>query len=110
MVAMEIMDAPPPRFRREDRIGLVVAIALHAAVVVAFLIQPMRGDVMAVPERMSVSLVSDVSLESTAPKIVTESRAAIAPTISEEPQPSESEPEPVVEAPPQPAPEPPQLA
>lgn len=95
-----------PRFRAEDSFGLAVAIVLHGALVALLLLQPVRDEVLAIPERMSVSLVSEVSLESTAPQLVEESRAAIAPVLSDEIQPEIAEPEPQTEAPvePQPAP------
>ncbi len=91
-----------PRFRAEDSFGLAVAIILHGALVSVLLLQPVRDEVLAVPERMSVSLVSEVSLESTAPQLVTESRAAIAPVLADEPQPDVSETQSQDEAPPEP--------
>ncbi|WP_394729581.1 energy transducer TonB [Altererythrobacter sp. GH1-8] len=69
---------------REERIGLSVALGLHLLLVLAFLIQPGRGEVMPLPERMTVSLATDVGLEATAPAIVPESRAAIAPELGDE--------------------------
>lgn len=69
---------------REERIGLGVALALHLALVLAFVIQPLRGEVMPIPERMTVSLASDIGLEDTAPAIVRDSRAALAPELSDE--------------------------
>lgn len=71
-------------FRSEDKIALPVAIVLHVGVVALLLFQPVREQVLDIPERMTVSLVSDVGLEATAPDPVPESRAAIAPTISDE--------------------------
>ncbi len=75
-------------FRQADSAGLVVAIALHACVVVLLLMQPAREAVMEIPERMTVSLATEVSLESTAPDPVPESRAAIAPTLGDNPAPT----------------------
>lgn len=69
--------------RREERIGLGVALGLHLLLVLAFLIQPGRDEVMKLPERMTVSLASDVGLEDTAPVPEAESRAALAPEISD---------------------------
>ncbi|QUL37932.1 energy transducer TonB [Erythrobacter sp. JK5] len=71
-------------FRPEDKAGLLVALVLHVAVVALLLFQPARDEIVLIPERMTVSLASDVSLESTAPDPVPESRAAIAPTLGEE--------------------------
>ncbi|MEO1489385.1 MAG: energy transducer TonB, partial [Pseudomonadota bacterium] len=80
-------------FRREDSAGLVVAIALHAGVVALLLLQPVRQEVFDVPQRMTVSLASEVGLEATAPEPVPESRAAIAPTLSELPAPDSEAPQ-----------------
>ena len=71
---------------RDERIGLLVALILHMSVVAAFVIQPIRQEVLDAPERMTVSLVTDVSLTSTAPNPVSESRAALAPELAEETQ------------------------
>jgi hypothetical protein len=71
---------------RDERIGLLVALILHMIVVAAFVIQPIRQEVLEAPERMTVSLLSDVSLTSTAPNPVAESRAALAPELAEETQ------------------------
>lgn len=71
---------------RDERIGLLVALILHMSVVAAFVIQPIRREVLEAPERMTVSLVSDVGLTSTAPIPVDESRAALAPELADEVQ------------------------
>ncbi len=75
-------------FRREDRVGLAAAIGLHIALVAAlalqFLLVP-ADPVM--PPRMTVSLATEVSLQSTAPDPAPDARAALAPTLSEEPAP-----------------------
>ena len=98
-------------FRIEDQAGLLVALGLHAAVVALLLLQPMRRDPPVIPERMTVSLATEVSLEATAPATVAESSAAIAPTLGEEvvpediaPQPDEAVPEVETEAPSPPTP------
>jgi protein TonB len=82
--------------RREERIGLLVALALHAALVAALLLQPDHHAAFPMPERMVVSLSRDVALESTAPNPAQDSQAAIAPTLSPEPA-LAPEPEPVVQ-------------
>lgn len=82
-------------FHPEDRIGIAGAVVLHALVVAALALQfAFTTPRILTPERMTVSLATEVSLESTAPDPVPESRAAIAPTLAEEPAP------PVEEAPP----------
>ena len=91
-------------FHNEDKIGLAVAIVLHILLVVALAMQVLFSSSTAlVPDRVTVSLATEVSLESTSPDPASESRAALAPTLAEEPAP-EVEPEaaevPVETAPP----------
>ena len=74
--------------RREERIGLAVAAGLHLALVLAFLMQPKSRDDIAPAQRMTVNLASDVGLKAAAPEPVPESRAAIAPALSDEPAPA----------------------
>ena len=78
-------------FSREEKVGLGVAIVLHGALVAVLLLQAVRSDVSVYPERMTVSLATEVGLEAAAPDPVAESRAAIAPTLAEKPAPA-SEP------------------
>lgn len=81
-------------FKKEERVGLMVALVLHVALFAVFLLQPSRGEVLDIPERMTVSLAEDVGLEATAPEPVPESRAAIAPTLSDQPTPEADQPQP----------------
>lgn len=80
---------------REERIGLGIAAAAHVALVAALVLH-VRDDPtgLPIPERMTVSLASEVSLESTAPDPSAEPQASIAPVLSPEPEPM---PEPIVE-------------
>ena len=71
--------------RREERIGLGIAAGLHAALVLAFLMQPESREEIEPAQRMTVNLASEVGLEAAAPEPVAESRAAIAPVLSDEP-------------------------
>ena len=84
---------------REERIGLGIAAAAHVALVAA-LVWQVRDDPTALPmpERMTVSLADEVSLESTAPDPSAEPQASIAPVLSPEPEPV-VEPEVVREVP-----------
>lgn len=75
-------------FRNEEKVGLLVALVLHGALVAVLLMQTVRSEVSVFPERMTVSLATDVGLEAQSPDPVAESRAAIAPTLSEEPAPA----------------------
>ena len=94
-------------FRSEDRIGLLAAVVLHAALLAAIAVQAFfTPGLPATPPRMTVSLATEVSLESTAPDPVPESRAAIAPTLAELPAP-EAVQSPVQPAETTPAPTPP---
>lgn len=72
--------------RQDEKIGLAIALGLHIALLGVLLFQPGPGEGLEVPERMTVSLASDVSLRSTAPQIAPDSRAALAPTVAEEVQ------------------------
>jgi hypothetical protein len=78
--------------RNEEKIGLAAAVVLHGALVAVLLMQTVRSEVSVFPDRMTVSLATQVGLEAAAPDPVSESRAAIAPTLSDEPAPA---PEPV---------------
>ncbi|MDY7096979.1 MAG: energy transducer TonB [Pseudomonadota bacterium] len=91
-------------FRQEDSTGLVIAVALHAAVIALLFLQPAAEEISRLPDRMTVSLATEVSLEATAPEVIPESRQALAPTLSDEQAPviEETLPEPAVEAPPVP--------
>lgn len=75
------------RLQREEKLGLGVAVVLHAALVAVLLLQPAPGNPPKMPERMTVSLAEDVGLTAQAPEPVAESRASIAPTLAEQPSP-----------------------
>ncbi len=74
--------------RSEDKVGLAAALVLHGALVAVLLTQAVPGEVSVFPERMTVSLATEVGLEAAAPDPVSESRAAIAPTLAEKPAPA----------------------
>ncbi|MEO1967145.1 MAG: energy transducer TonB [Sphingomonadaceae bacterium] len=95
--------------RREERIGLGVAVALHLGIVAAFLIQSRHRAEIEPVQRMTVSLVDNVAMSASAPQPVPESRAAIAPELSSETNPApQAEQKPKPESKPQekPAPQP----
>ncbi|WP_324074198.1 MAG: energy transducer TonB [Erythrobacter sp.] len=92
--------------RNEEKVGLLAALVLHGALVTVLLMQTVRSEVAVFPDRMTVSLATEVGLEAQSPDPVAESRAAIAPTLAEDPAPA---PEAAKPAPPtrvQPAPPP----
>ena len=93
--------------RRDERIALGIAIALHVGLVALLLVQPRDRGAIPVPERMSVSLSSEVALEATAPDPAAAAQAAVAPVLADDPAPPVTEPAPMAAAeptPPQPAP------
>ncbi len=70
------------RLSTEEKIGLGVAIAAHIALVAALLVQVrLSTDILPPPERITVSLATDISLENTAPDPSADPAAAIAPEI-----------------------------
>ena len=98
----------------EEKIGLGIAVLLHGALVAVLLQQAVRTEVLTFPERMEVSLVSEVGLESASREPVPESQQSIAPTLGEAAPPPDTAdpvpPPPVTErvqvAPPPPQPKP----
>ena len=74
--------------RNDERVGLAVAVILHGALVAVLLMQAVRSEVTVFPDRMTVSLATEVGLESAAPELVSESRASVAPTLSPDPAPA----------------------
>lgn len=90
--------------RNDEKVGLAAALVLHGALVAVLLMQAVRSEVSVFPERMTVSLATEVGLEAAAPDPVSESRASVAPTLAPEPEPAPPRPAPPQPAPPQPAP------
>lgn len=74
--------------RNDEKLGLAAAVVLHGALVAVLLMQTVRSEVSVFPERMTVSLATEVGLEAASPDPVAESRAAIAPTLSDDPAPA----------------------
>ena len=89
-------------FRNEEKVGLLAALVLHGALVAVLLMQAVRSEVSVFPERMTVSLATEVGLEAASPDPVAESRAAIAPTLADDPAPAPEAPAPASEAPAEP--------
>ncbi|WP_285711576.1 energy transducer TonB [Erythrobacter oryzae] len=90
--------------RNEEKIGLGAAVLLHGALVGLLAMQTMRSEVAVFPERINVSLTTEVGLEAAAPDPVSESRMAAAPTIdiNPAPAPEAANPEPAPRAAPVP--------
>ncbi len=102
--------------RNDEKIGLAAAVVLHAALAGVLAMQAVRSDVAVFPDRMTVSLATEVGLEATAPDPVSESRASTAPTLGDSPAPAPEaqapEPQPAArttptKTPPKPAAQPP---
>ena len=74
--------------RNDEKIGLGAAVVLHAALAGVLAMQAVRSDVTVFPDRMTVSLATEVGLEATAPNPVAESRASTAPTLGDNPAPA----------------------
>jgi periplasmic protein TonB len=93
-------------FRNEEKVGLLAALVLHGALVAVLLMQAVRSEVSVFPERMTVSLATEVGLEAASPDPVAESRAAIAPTLADDPAPAPeaAQPEPAARVAPVPPP------
>ncbi len=94
--------------RSDEKVGLAAAVILHGALVAVLLMQAVRSEVSVFPERMTVSLTTEVGLEAAAPDPVSESRASIAPTLAPEPAPAPepARPEPAARPAPVPPPKP----
>ena len=90
--------------RKDERIGLIVAVALHAAVLGALFLDPHTDEVVRPPDRIEVTISDDYGLTSTAPNPRSEAAADVAPTIGEAAPPPAPAPEPE----PQPSPLPPE--
>ena len=91
-------------FRSDEKVGLAAAVVLHGALVAVLLMQAVRSEVTVFPDRMTVSLATEVGLESAAPDLVSESRASVAPTLSPDPAPAPevAQPQPSTRTPPTP--------
>ena len=90
-----------PGMSREERIGLVVAIAAHLGLVAWLALAPSRSTFQPPPERMTVSLTDEVAPAATSPEPLAQAAPETAPTLGE----AAPEPEPLPEvAPPVPQP------
>lgn len=74
--------------RSDEKVGLAAAVVLHGALLAVLLMQAVRSEVEVFPERLTVSLATEVGLEAASPDPVSESRASTAPTLAPEPAPA----------------------
>lgn len=81
--------------RREERVGLGVAVAAHVGLLLILVLRP-AGDVVAPPERIEVTLSDDVGIISTSPDPYSDAAPDIAPEIGEAPLPSIADDQPLL--------------
>lgn len=89
--------------RKEEGLGLGLAVAAHIALVAFLVWRPTSKPVVLPPERMTVTISDEVGLTSTSPEPAAQPAPDVAPDLGE-PAPAEPEPAP---PPPPPRPEPP---
>jgi outer membrane biosynthesis protein TonB len=98
---MAVHASPQPRLSGEEKIGVVVAIALHVGLVAWLALAPSRSTFKPPPDRMTVSLSEEVAPEATSPEPLAQAAPETAPTLGE----AAPAPEPLPEVvPPEPAP------
>lgn len=102
MATLAPSSAPRHRMlRRDEAAALVVALALHAGLVVWLAMKPPTPAPLPLPERMTVTFSDQIADKSTSPEPNAQAAPAIAPVVSANPV-----PEPAPEPKPQPAPQP----
>ena len=94
--------------RKEEGLGLGIAVAAHAALLAVLLLRPQAAPVVQPPERIEVTISDEVGLTSTSPEANSQAAPVVAPELGE-PQPAgaEAAPAEAAEAPPEPVPAPP---
>lgn len=98
--------------RREEGLGLAVAIAAHVGVLAVLLFRPDSGEIVTPPERIEVTISDEVGLTSTSPTPYAQPAPDVAPTLGEAApvavpdfaEPLPLPPEPVAQPEPRPAP------
>jgi outer membrane biosynthesis protein TonB len=98
--------------RREEGLGLAVAIAAHVGLVAVLLLRPESAEIVKPPERIEVTISDEVGLTSTSPTPYAQPAPDIAPTLGEAApmavpdyaEPLPLPPEPVAQPEPRPAP------
>lgn len=68
---------------REERLGLAISIAAHAALVAFLVLRPAASEVVTPPKRVEVTLSDTVGLTSAAPVPDSQARADVAPVLGE---------------------------
>lgn len=88
--------------RKDEGIGLTLAVALHLAVLAAMVLRPAQNEVVKPPQRIEVTLSDQVGMTSTSPDPFSQAAPDMAPELGEAAPP----PAPAPEAEPLPQPEP----
>ncbi|MBO9725205.1 MAG: hypothetical protein J7530_12575 [Novosphingobium sp.] len=91
--------------RKDEGLGLTLAVALHVAVLAIMVLRPAQTDVVKPPQRIEVTLSDQVGMTSTSPDPFSQAAPDMAPEIGEAAPPPAPAPEP--EPAPQPVPVPP---
>ncbi|GGZ07464.1 TonB C-terminal domain-containing protein [Novosphingobium colocasiae] len=69
--------------RKDERLGLAVAIALHAALLAVLVLRPTRNETIPPPQRIEVTISDEVGLKSTAPNPSAQAAPDVAPELGE---------------------------
>jgi len=94
---------PGHGLRPEEKAGLVVALAAHAALIAWLMLKPPAPAPLPVPERMTVTIADEVAERSTSPEPQAQAAPAVAPVLAEQPAPAPV-PSPVAQPAPPPQP------
>ena len=79
--------------RKDEGLGLAVAVALHAGVLALLVLRPASREVIKPPQRIEVTISDEVGLTSTSPDPFSQAAPDYAPTLGEA-APQEAEPQP----------------
>lgn len=91
---MAVHALSPRGLSREEKAGLAVAVAAHAALIGWLWLEPLGKDIQPPPERMTVSFADEVAIEATSPEPMAQAAPDVAPELGETPAQPEAQPEP----------------
>lgn len=93
--------------RKDEGLGLTLAVALHVAVLAVIVLRPAQTDVVKPPQRIEVTLSDQLGMTSTSPDPFSQAAPDIAPELGEAAPPPAPAPEPEPLPQPEPVPPPP---
>ncbi|MFK4871916.1 hypothetical protein ACI3K3_07830, partial [Novosphingobium sp. ZW T3_23] len=93
--------------RKDEGLGLTLAVALHVAVLAVIVLRPAQTDVVKPPQRIEVTLSDQVGMTSTSPDPFSQAAPDIAPELGEAAPPPAPAPDPEPLPQPEPVPPPP---